>query len=219
MDGKTHSLHKFEAKQVISTIATIVVIVALIFLVSKYVGVDNIKSVVDKSGLFGPLVFILFKISTVVFAPISGTPLYLIAEPLFGFTKGAIYSFIGDVIAYSTVFFISRSFGNKVLNATLGSAGLKYAHKIGDRISTPQNLLVTRLVLPGMQDIISYASGLTTISYLKYILVTVPVIVIQIGVIMSVGAALSTSQAILYLAGMVLLGGIIYTLTHRKKSE
>jgi len=34
---------------------------------------------------------------TIVFAPLSGTPLYLVAEPLFGFTKGFIYTYPVEV--------------------------------------------------------------------------------------------------------------------------
>src|SRR3990167_733584 len=90
---------------------TILVIIA----VAYFVDLSTLRTWVEGVGIWGPLVFILLKISTVVVAPLSGSPLYPLAGLIFGFWPGILYIAVGDFLAHTTTFYISRIFGQRIV--------------------------------------------------------------------------------------------------------
>lgn len=144
-----------------------------IYVLARFIGIDYIRSLVQKAGPFGPLIFILAKISTIVIAPLGGSFLYLLAGPLFGFWKGLAYILAGDIIGGSTAFFLSRRFGRKILRYFLSEHGMGYVDDILCHIGTWKGFIYTRLIFIGMYDVVSYAAGLSTLSYTHYLIITV----------------------------------------------
>ena len=216
MELKEQKLQQFEVRQVMYGLVSLVIFGLIMYLGSTYIGLENIREKIDAAGIFGPFIFILLKISTVVFAPMSGTPLYLVAEPLFGFTKGFIYAFNGDIIAYTTVFYIARVFGTRIIKRLLPDKGLVYINTILDRIGTWKGLTITRLLLHGMADIISYAAGLTKMPYWQYILVTIPMIIANIIILMILGQAFINNRVMVYIAvGGLIISVVTYLLYQR----
>lgn len=219
-DYQEQNLQKFEVRQVIHGLFSLVVFGVIMYLGSRYIGLENIREKIEAAGIFGPMLFMLLKMSTIIFAPMSGTPLYLVAEPLFGFTKGFLYAFISDLIAYTIVFYIARIFGTRIMKRLLPEKGISYVNTILGRIGTWHGLTITRILLHSMADIISYAAGLTKIPYWQYILVTIPMIIANIVILMVLGQAFITNTLIIYIAigGLVIsvISYLIYRYIHKK---
>ncbi len=104
------------------------VILLLIFLVlgitvlstygKELIDSDNIRSLIDDSGFFGPLIFIfIYIVGTLLFFP--GTPLTISSGVLFGTVKGTIYVIIGATLGASLTFMISRFLGREFITRIL----------------------------------------------------------------------------------------------------
>jgi uncharacterized membrane protein YdjX (TVP38/TMEM64 family) len=179
----------------------------LTYLGFRILGTEQIRHEVSGAGALGPAIFILLKILTNVLAPLSGAPFYLLAKPLFGMWPGLLYVFSGDVLGYSICFLIARRFG---LDFIRGSAGEKAVNRIEHfyaSIGGWQGLLYARLFLLGVQDIISYAAGLTSIPFKRYVLVTSIGIIPQLCVAVLIGGTFMESSPIL--AGIYVLSSIV----------
>lgn len=144
----------------------------LLYFAIRAIGLDRIREQVVAAGALGPVVFVLLKASTNVFAPLSGAPYYLLAEPLFGFWKGTTYIFLGDVIGYFIGFSIARYWGKAVVSRIAGQGVIRKTEEYYTRLGGWQGLLYARIFLPGAQDVISYAAGLTSMSFGEYSMVT-----------------------------------------------
>src|SRR3990167_3609477 len=75
MDQETQNTESTEQMNLTGIGLTILVIVILAF----FIDIGSLRVWVEKVGIWGPIVFILLKISTVVIAPLSGSPLYPLA--------------------------------------------------------------------------------------------------------------------------------------------
>lgn len=192
---KQKYLQRFLTKEFLQGLISVLFFAAVIYLGTRIIGVENIQSKVEAAGLWGPLLFILIKSSTIIIAPLGGNPLYLIAQPLFGYTRGAIYLFIGDIIGYTVVFYLSRIFGRNVIKKLLSDKQLAYVEKFLTKVGTWQGLSLARIIFFGFADLVSYTAGLTPIPFWQYILVTIPVILVLIAFYMAVGVTFITGQS------------------------
>src|SRR3989344_7233504 len=110
---KNHSkLHKkavgISRKELIKNIVWIALVLLIFYISIRIIGTDNLKEKVEAVGIFGPIILIALKASTVVFAPLGGAPIYLAAGTIFGFFKGTLYILIGDFLGFTISFHISR---------------------------------------------------------------------------------------------------------------
>ena len=84
------------------------IIAILIFIASiKFLSDGTLGEKVVTMGLWAPLVIFLLKISTLVFAPLGGTPLYVVSGAVYGNLYGFLICFAGDVVGSALCFFIS----------------------------------------------------------------------------------------------------------------
>src|SRR3989344_7774415 len=106
----------------------------VIILLAVLIDVSSLKVWVERAGVWGPLVFILLKISTIVFAPLSGSPLYPLVGLLFGFWPGILYVVLGDFLSYTISFWISRIFGRKFVHKLMSGKEEGMVARIVDHI-------------------------------------------------------------------------------------
>jgi uncharacterized membrane protein YdjX (TVP38/TMEM64 family) len=69
-----------------------------------------VRTAVDRSGPYAPLVFVLLQATQVVLAPIPGQTLAVVGGYLFG-PVGAVYSVLGVALGSSVVLVLSRRYG------------------------------------------------------------------------------------------------------------
>ncbi len=135
----------------------------------SYFGEDRIRLIVDSSGLWAPLIILLLKALTIIIPPLSGVPLYLMAGSLFGVADGLMIILIGDVIGYSTAFYIGRYLGQDRIEALMSKNEAGMISKIVLRLSTIKGFIIACCIFSFASELVAYAAGLSRLPY-KYFL-------------------------------------------------
>ncbi|MEK7175688.1 MAG: VTT domain-containing protein [Patescibacteria group bacterium] len=209
-EEKLHSekLHKkifnTNKKEFIGGLFSVGIIVLIMFFVVKKIGLENIQDVIKQTGIWGPIILILAKASTIIFAPLGGGFLYIIAAPLFGFWPGFFYVFLGDMLGDFSAFGISKIFGRKITKFFLSDYGMQYIDEILNHITTVKGFICTRIIFMGMHDVISYVAGLTKISFLQFSLTSIAVAFFPTMLVVATGAAVVHSVTMTIVAVMAL---------------
>ncbi len=165
----------------------VIILIVVLSIGTFFVDLDAIRESIENAGVWAPVLYILAKTSTVVFAPLSGTALYVFSVPLFGFWHGVLYSFIGDLIGAVITFYLSRHFGRPVVKYFAGKKNMDYIESALEVMSTPKGFLSMRVAALSMPEIASYAAGLTAINFWFFIAVHMAVDIIPILVMSSLG--------------------------------
>lgn len=200
---------------------TILVILILIY----FFDISSLQTWVQKAGVWGPLVFILLKISTIVIAPLSGSPLYPLVGLLFGFWPGILYVIVGDVIGYSISFWISRIFGKKIVSKFISDKEEGIMARIINHASTTKGFFQACLTLFAMPELLSYGAGLTKLNYWSVIAIMVPITAVGSTIFVFIGSILDPNNtSILIGFGLpavgilaMLIGGSLFAKSVLKK--
>lgn len=208
-----------------------IIVIGLILVLSIgsfFIDLKGLQEIIQNAGIWAPILYILIKSSTVIFAPLSGTALYIFSVPLFGFWQGVLYSFLGDLIGAIVTFYLSRFFGRPVVSYF---AGKKYMSKIEDALSlmaTPKGFLTMRIAAVSMPEIASYAAGLTKINFWFFIVVHMAVDIIPILVMTSPGLlfteeipawVLSVGIVLAFVVTVVSIGVFMFMLKREHKKN
>lgn len=208
----------------------VISLVAILSIGSFFIDINSFKDTIVGSGAWAPVLYILAKISTVVFAPLSGTVLYVFSVPLFGFWKGVLYSFIGDLIGAVITFYLSRIFGRQVISYFAGKKNMVRIEDTLELMGTKKGFVTMRLAALSMPEIASYAAGLTPINFLFFITVHMAIDIIPILVITSPGlfftqnipawlVTIGAILAILVTVGSIAVFGFMLRREHKKRQE
>lgn len=125
---------------------------------------------VKEFGLIGPVVIIFLIAIAIIITPVPSAPIALVSGALYGHTLGTIYIVIGAITGALAAFMIARKFGYDYINR-------KLHHQLPEKIVGSQNTLMmivfaTRLAPFISFDVISYAAGLTQLTFLRFMLAT-----------------------------------------------
>lgn len=158
-------------KEKIIQIIWFVIIIALFYFSLELLRSGDLNQFVAKAGIFAPLILVILKITTLVVAPLGGSPLYVVAGALFGGVKGFVLAFIGDVIGSAICFWLSRRFGQKVLDTFVGS---QYKEKVVQTVSIihdTKSVIKARLAFVSIPELLSYAAGLSKVGFWKFMFI------------------------------------------------
>ena len=181
-----------------------------IILLAGFVDIGSLKTWILKAGVWGPVVFILLKMSTIVFAPLSGSPLYPLVGLLFGFWPGILYVVIGDFLGYTISFWISRIFGRKFVHKLMSGKEESMVSKIVDHISDAKGFFQACLTLFALPEVLSYGAGLSRLPYIKCITILLPITATVASFLVFFGSILNPeSDSFLISLVIPLLGGIV----------
>ncbi len=122
-------------------------------------------------GWFGPIFLIVMFVSTHVFAPISGTALYITGIRIYGYEKVLLLFYIASMISATICFFIARKWGRSLVIKLVGKNSMDTIDK---NVTANENhlLIFGRIFGYSFFEFVSYALGLTQISFKKYITYT-----------------------------------------------
>jgi uncharacterized membrane protein YdjX (TVP38/TMEM64 family) len=177
----------------------VLVILGAIFAFTRFFSIDNLQERVLDLGLWGPFLLIIMKASTLVFAPLGGSPLYPITGAIYGFGMGFIFMVVGDIIGNSICFFISRHFGRKIVTNFVSEFGMKAVDYIIDYLGTWRGLLQARIFFMAFPEAVSYATGFTKIPYLQFILIQTIVGLIPTAILVWLGDAVVAYSENIYI--------------------
>ncbi len=190
----------------------IVITVLAIFALAYFVDIGELQTYILGAGIWGPLIFIALKISTVVVAPLSGSPLYPLVGLIFGFWPGILYVFIGDLIGHTIAFFIARKLGQKAVSRLIAQNETGLLSKIVAHASTPKGFFHMAIVGLATPEVVSYGAGLTQIPYRKFIPIIMTLLLIISSTLVFFGSRLDVSNKSLLLSvGLPIVGlGIMF---------
>ncbi len=192
--------------------------IGVIILLVIFVDISSLRVWVEKAGVWGPLVFILLKISTLVIAPLSGSPLYPAVGLLFGFWPGILYVIIGDMIGVSINFYLSRRFGKALISRLISNKEEGMLNKVVNHISDAKGFFHAALTFFAMPELLSYAAGLSKLPYYKFITILTPIGAIPASVLVLFGSLFGPQGQSLWItlsipiigAFVVLTGGFLF---------
>ena len=174
------------------TVAGVLFIVGLVVVLPLFEGGERLRELVEKTGVWSPVVYVAAKAAATVVAPLSGVPLKAASGALFGVAGGIFYSVLGDVIGGCVCFWISRLLGRGILERLSGPGALDRVEEFANCSGGWRTVLFGRLALSPVYNLVSYAAGLTKLPFWQYLLVTV------------FGGALHTSFLVVLGAGAVM---------------
>ncbi len=102
--------------------AFIAVTGGIVYLMST-VGPERLQQIVRSAGPLAPLVYVLLRAATYVFAPLTTGPIQIASGALFGVWEGIALSVIGETLGGSINFWIGRRLGRPVVLRIAGSRG------------------------------------------------------------------------------------------------
>lgn len=192
-------------KDLIGNVATLVLVFVAILTVFYAFDLSDVRSFVDRFGIWAPVVFALTKASTIVFAPLSGSPLYPAAGALFGFWKGFSIIMLGDILGGSITFYISRTYGVRIAERFMKSEA-SLMRKVLDQLGTLKGFIFARLCFSPMPEIICYAAGLTKMSFWRFIVVHAFINIPMTAALVGAGSIFAFDMSPWVIAALLVLG-------------
>ena len=153
-----------------ATIALIYIVLHRTGTISLFMDSEKLREVIEKAGTLGPLVIIGFFMIAVVINPLPSAPIALAAGFAYGHTWGTVYVVIGSVTGAFIAFLIARLLGHDILYRWFGDK-LKVG-LLGSQLGLMGMIIVLRLLPFISFDIVSYAAGLTNITWWRFLIAT-----------------------------------------------
>jgi uncharacterized membrane protein YdjX (TVP38/TMEM64 family) len=189
-------------------LAIVVLMVGIPILVGVFDGGERLRELVERSGPWAPLTYVVAKAAATIVAPFSGVPLKAASGALFGVVGGFFYSLIGDLIGGCVCFLAARYAGRNAVERLTGDGGMARLNVLLDRgLGGWQGLLFFRVTFPAIYNLVSCAAGSTRLPFRQYLAVTTFGGIIHTAILVTIGASVTLgweARAAAY-AGIALL--------------
>ena len=161
---------------------------------------------VVQMGPWGPTAIIALMMLAILVSPIPSAPIALAAGAAFGHAWGALYVVLGAEAGAMAAFGLARFVGHETVHRWFGgrlSVGL-----IGSQNALMGIVFVSRL-LPFLSfDVVSYAAGLTVLSFWRFAIATLVGVVPTSFLLAHFGSEMVTGESNRILFSVLALGGM-----------
>ena len=194
----------------------------LFFLFGMY-DVETIKGYILSFGIWAPIVSFLLMLFQSVIAPLPAFLITFSNAALFGWVKGAILSWSSAMAGAALCFFIANWFGRQLVEKLTSRLALESVDGFFEKYG-PYTILIARLLPFVSFDIVSYAAGLTSMSFWSFFWATglgqLPATIIySYAGEMLVGGSQKFVLGLLILFALSILTLLLKKIITRKKSE
>jgi len=178
---------------------------------------EEFRALVESRGLMGPIIIIAYTILEDIIAPLSGLPAFVASAAVYGLFKTEILLYIATMASACINFFISKKFGRKVVRKLAGQDTLEHIDTFAEHFGT-KILILGRLFGFALFDGISYAAGLTAMSFKQYIVITAVFSLISRTIVYFVFRTtdFTSAQGILTLLGVLFIASLIFLFLFKK---
>lgn len=142
----------------------------MIFYLSM-LNIDAIKEYILSFGILAPIISFLLMILQSVAAPLPAFLITFANAALFGWVKGAILSWTSSMAGAALCFYIARFLGREVVIKFTSKYALDNIDNFFDKYGK-HTILIARLLPFISFDLVSYASGLTSMKFSSFIIAT-----------------------------------------------
>jgi len=158
-------------KKILPLLAIVAAILAMRWTgLSRYMETEALRQLVEQSGIFAPLVYMLiYTIAPVLFFP--GLPITIVGGILFGPFWGVLYAIIGSTCGACAAFLVSRHISGNWIETKLKSPRWRRLYD-GVEKHGWKMVAFTRLVPIFPFNLLNYAFGLTKIKFWHYAVTT-----------------------------------------------
>ena len=185
-----------------------------------------VREFVASYGAYAAVVSFLLMIFQSVAAPLPAFLITFANANLFGWWKGAILSWSSAMAGAAVCFFIARILGRDVVEKLTSKAGLKQIDEFFEKHGR-MSVLIARLLPFISFDIVSYAAGLTSISFGSFFVATgigqLPATIIYsyVGGMLTGGAKMFVTALLLLfsLSALIVLIRQIYVERQKRKEK
>lgn len=167
-----------------------VMLYAVMVLLLRSVGLENAQQWIQRSGSWGPILFVLLCALSLIIAPLSGSSLFIAGGAVFGKETGYFLSLLASILGCSVNFWISRKLGRGVVARLIGQNSLAELDKFTGQVKGNRGVFYLTLIMPLSQDITSYAAGLTPISYSRFLIALILSGIVVIAAYIYLGTSL-----------------------------
>ncbi len=158
-------------KERLMEVVWFVVVVALFVVSVKTLRSGQLQTELESFGVWAAVILVLLKASTLIIAPLGGTPLYLLGGALFGNVNGLLLTLFGDVLGSTVCFYLSRIYGPKVLKFFAGSSNVDRVLKTVSLLDNTKSFVKARVGFISIPELLAYASGLSRINFWTFTLI------------------------------------------------
>ena len=136
-----------------------------------WVDQDRIHALVLRLGAFGPILIIALMCAAVVFSPLPSAPIALAAGAAYGHYLGAVYVVIGAESGALIAFALARWLGRDMVRRWVGRS-LPGLSEYGSQTMLMWAVFISRLMPFLSFDLVSYAAGLSPLTFWRFALAT-----------------------------------------------
>ena len=132
---------------------------------------DSLKEYILSFGVWAPIISFILMILQSIAAPLPAFLITFANAALFGWVKGAILSWSSAMVGAAVCFFIAKYLGREVVEKLTSKFAIESVDSFFEKYGK-HTILIARL-LPFMSfDLVSYAAGLTSMSFISFFVAT-----------------------------------------------
>lgn len=132
---------------------------------------DSLKEYILSFGVWAPIISFILMILQSIAAPLPAFLITFANAALFGWVKGAILSWSSAMVGAAVCFFIAKYLGRDVVEKLTSKFAIESVDSFFEKYGK-HTILIARL-LPFMSfDLVSYAAGLTSMSFISFFVAT-----------------------------------------------
>ena len=166
----------------------------------------QLRDTIARLGVWGPLAIVALMVLAIMVSPIPSAPIAMAAGAAYGHVWGTLYVLLGAEIGALAAFGVSRWVGAATLRRWFGdrlTVGF-----LGSQNALTGIVLVSRLLPFISFDIVSYAAGLTVISFWRFALATLVGIAPASFLLAHFGGEMATGETERILISVLALGAL-----------
>lgn len=197
-------------------VAGIIVLLVIALLSSDWL-FDFLNDASARLGAFAPSVIVLYVVISHVLAPVTGSPAVVASAAVYGINATLVYLYIGGLISSVINFYISRKLGRRWVEKLAGKKSMENVDRFMEMEGT-KTLIASRIFGFPLFDVVSYAAGLTNVSFRKYYLITAVFSIIPKAAyaIIFQDINVSSKEGFALWIGSIFLAGVIFSFTVKK---
>ncbi len=169
---------------------------------------EVVKAFVASYGIYAAIVSFLLMVLQSIVAPLPAFLITFANANLFGWWKGAILSWSSAMVGASLCFCIARILGRDVVEKLTSKSGLKNIDDFFEKHGK-MSILIARLLPFISFDIVSYAAGLTSMSFLSFFIAT-GIGQLPATIVYSIVGGMLTGGARIMVTGLLILFGLSF---------
>ena len=169
---------------------------------------EVVKAFVASYGIYAAIVSFLLMVLQSIVAPLPAFLITFANANLFGWWKGAILSWSSAMVGAGLCFCIARILGRDVVEKLTSTSGLKNIDDFFEKHGK-MSILIARLLPFISFDIVSYAAGLTSMSFLSFFIAT-GIGQLPATIVYSIVGGMLTGGARIMVTGLLILFGLSF---------